>query len=239
LTPFAIKEIVLLDSFNFRLIMIVAGITFITAIFNFEALKEGKLSIIDVILEVELPITIALGIFFFKESLSIFQITFIGFIFIGMILVATKSFSHWKTKLEKGVLIAFIAAILMGITNFATASSARSSSVLLTIWLVWISTAILSILIIAAREGPKQFFKNGLKFKWIILAMGIFDTFAWLFYAYAILDKEVSIVTAITESYPAIAIWLGFYINKEKINWHQWLGAAIALCASLILAFFA
>jgi len=60
---------------------------------------------------------------------------------------------------------------------------------------------------------------------------------AWLFYILATLKNEISITTAITESFPAIAIFLGAWFNKEKINWHQWLGAGIALGASFALAF--
>lgn len=83
----------------------------------------------------------------------------------------------------------------------------------------------------------KKFIKNGIKFKWLILAMGLFDTIAWVFYAFATKNTEISITTAITESYPAIAMFLGIVINKEKIRWHQYLGAVFALGASFILGF--
>jgi uncharacterized membrane protein len=66
--------------------------------------------------------------------------------------------------------------------------------------------------------------------------MGIFDTIAWICYAYAVLDHQISIITAITESYPAIALFLGLWFNKEKILWHQYIGAALALIGSFILA---
>ena len=69
--------------------------------------------------------------------------------------------------------------------------------------------------------------------------MGIFDTLAWIFYSFAVLNNEISVITAITESFPAIAMTLGFLINKEKIRWYQWLGGAVALSASFILAFLA
>ena len=67
--------------------------------------------------------------------------------------------------------------------------------------------------------------------------MGAFDTLAWLFYSFATKDGNVAIVTAITESYPSLALFLGLWINKEKIKAHQYIGAGLAIFASITLAF--
>lgn len=235
--PFAIKDLHLFSTYNLLLLLIISIVTFIAALLDFEALKEGKLSIIDVIIELELPATIILGFIFFKESLTLLQLLIISSIFIGIILIATKSFSHWKIRLEKGVLLAFFAAISMALVNFFMTKSARQISPSITILGIWVITAVFALFFVWKREGFSKLIKNGIKFKWIVLAMGIFDTLAWLFYILATLRNEISIITAITESFPAIAIFLGAYINKEKINWHQWLGAGLALSASFALAF--
>lgn len=237
LTPLVIKDFskILLTQ-NLLLIAGFSVIIFIVALLNFEALKEGKLSVIDAILEIELPVTIGLSFWFFKETLSIFQLFIISLIFIGIVLIATKSFSHWKTRLEKGVLLAFFAAIGMGIVNFLTATYSRAISPIPVIWATWLVTFLISMLFIVKREGAKKMIKNGLKFKWLILAMGIFDTLAWLFYAYAVFENEISITTAITESYPAIGLFLGLWLNREKIKWYQYAGSFLALISSVILA---
>jgi drug/metabolite transporter (DMT)-like permease len=235
--PFAIKDFNLISTYNLLLLLVVSIVTFIAALFNFEALKEGKISIIDVIIELELPTTIILGFIFFRESLTSLQFLIIFFIFIGIILAATKSFSHWKQRLEKGALLAFFAAIGMGFVNFLMAKSARDISPSITILGIWIITALFSLFFIWKREGFSKLIKNSKKFKCIILAMGIFDTLAWTFYILATSKNEISIITAITESYPAIALLLGVWINREKIRWYQWAGAGIALIASFILAF--
>ncbi|MDP2925667.1 MAG: DMT family transporter [Nanoarchaeota archaeon] len=237
LIPFIIKEIPLLFSLpNFLLLLLLGAITFFIALFNFEALKKGKLSVIDVIIELELPVTIILGFLFFRETLSYLQIFVISLIFIGIVLMATKSFKHFKTKLEKGVLFALIAAIGMGLINFLTAASSKQVSPLMAIWVPWLIFSIICILYIGKREGLRKLVKNSLKFRYLILFMGIFDTAAWLFYAFAVHESEISIITAITESYPAIALFLGVFINREKIKWYQYLGAILALLLSFILA---
>ena len=69
--------------------------------------------------------------------------------------------------------------------------------------------------------------------------MGIFDMLAWLLYAFAVEGNEIALTIAITESYPAVALFLGLWLNHEKINWHQYCGAALALGASMFLGFVA
>ena len=239
LTPFIIKDFKLLFSLsNIILLSVLGVITFFAALFNFEALKKGKLSIVDVIIEIELPVTIILAYFFFKESLSLPQFSAIFLIFIGIILVATKSFSHWKVKIERGLILAVIAAIGMGFIDFLTSASSRAISPIMAIWFPWMIFSILCLAVIIKRGEFGLFTKNASKFKWLLIAMALFDTFAWLFYAYAVNKNDIAVITAITECYPALAMFLGLWINKERINFHQYLGAALAITASIALAFF-
>src|SRR3989338_4850386 len=92
LLPFAWNELPsLFIPSNMILVSVLGIITFIAAILDFEALKQGKLSVIEVILEIELPVTIILGLVFFKEILSIPQLAVIALIFIGIALMALKS----------------------------------------------------------------------------------------------------------------------------------------------------
>lgn len=237
--PFAVKDFHLLFSLqNLFLLVIFSVITFIAAVFDFEALKKGKISVVDVVLEIELPVTIILGIFLFGESLSLGQMGVISLIFVGIILIAIKSFSHFKGKLEKGVFLTFLAAIFMGVVNISMAYSGRNISPLITIWSIWFITGIFSIIFLIKKRTLIKTAKDSRKYWKIILTMGIFDTLAWLFFVFATLKSEISVIIAITESYPALAIFLGVWFNHEKINWHQYVGAALALGASITLAFF-
>jgi drug/metabolite transporter (DMT)-like permease len=238
LFPLVVNEMNLLFyPSNFLLLVFIGVVTFIMGLCDFEALKEGKISIIDVIIEIELPVTIVLGFIFFKETLSLEQFFVISLIFIGIILIAIKSFSRKIIKLERGVLIAVFAAIGMGLINFLTAAGSKSISPVMVVWTPWFVFTILCLVVIIRREGLHKLISNSKKFKVLILEMGIFDTLAWLFYALAVLKTEISITTAITESYPAIALALGVLINKEKINWYQYFGGGLALAACFALAF--
>ena len=237
LLPFVIKDFALLNSTsNIILLSSLGIIVFIDAILNFEALKQGKLSIVEVILEIELPVTVVLSFFFFKEYLSALQLTIIACVFFGIILIATKSFHHWKTKFEKGVWIAFATALLMGVVNFMTASSSKRISPLMAVWFPWVLFTIITLVVISRREGLADFGHNIKEFRWLLLMTGIVDTIAWVFYSYAVFKNPISIITAITESYPAIAMFLGLWLNKEKIKWHQYAGAGLAIAASILLS---
>ncbi len=241
LIPFILKDLnLLLSKSNLILLLVLGIITFFTAIINFEALKKGKLSVVDVVLEFELPITILLGFIFFRETLTTLQFIIISFIFLGIILIATKSknLKNIFKRVEKGVFIGIIAAIGMGFVNFFRATSSKQVSPLMAVWFPWVIFTILCLIIITKRRNITESITNLKKYKTLIISMGIFDTIAWIFYAFAVFKEEISIITAITESYPAIALFLGLWFNKERINWHQYLGAGIALISSFLLAFF-
>ena len=238
--PFIIKDLPLLFVKENLIFLVALGVlTFFDAILDFEALKEGKLSIIDVIFEIELPVTIALSYLFFKETLTTMQFIIIFIVLWGMVLIATKSFSHWRTRLEKGVWIAFASAILMGVVNFMTASSSKRISPLLAVWVPWVVFTFITLVVIWKREGLSNFGKNLRQFRWLLIMTGITDTIAWIFYSFAVLKNNIGIITAITECYPALAMFLGLWLNKETIKWHQYLGAGLALAGSIVLAIIA
>jgi len=234
--PFIIGELpLLLIPENFALLVVLGIVAFAAAIINFEALREGKLSVIDVIFEIELPVTVLLAFVFFGEVFSMIQFFLVICVLIGIVLIATKSFKHWRTRLEKGVLLAFIAAILMGCTNFLIATSARQVSPLVAVWFSWVLVAVLCLVIIARKKTLNLFVRNFWRYKWLMLIMAFADLTAWILYSLALVENELWIVTAITESYPAVALILGVKLNKEKAKKHQYLGALIALVACILL----
>lgn len=236
LFPLVFAEISLL-SFPAMLLMLILGVlTFVVGAIDFEALKQGKLSVIDVMLEIELPFTMILAFILFQETVSVMQGVLISIIFVGAVLLALGNLS-WKAKMEKGALLALIAAVGMAGVNFLTAAGSRLASPVMAIWLPAVIFTVLSLVIIVQREGCKAFMRQAGKYKTLAIVMGIIDTLAWVLYAFSTVDNKIAIATAITESYPAIALMLGVAFNNEKIVPHQVLGGLMALVASISLAF--
>lgn len=240
LLPFVFKEIPFLFTKDNLILLAVLGlVVFIVSVINFEALKRGKLSVVEAISEIELPVTAILAFFFFRERLMPFQLVLVSIIFFGLILVATRSFSS-KQKMkhiEKGVFLALLTALGTGVVNFLTATSSKQISPLMAVWVPWVIFTILCVIFIERKEGLVKFISNGKLHKRLILSMGLVDTLAWVLYAFSVLHTKLTITTAITESYAAVALFLGVWVNKEKIRIHQYIGAGMALSASVLLAF--
>ncbi|MGV8150371.1 MAG: DMT family transporter [Candidatus Woesearchaeota archaeon] len=237
LTPFVINDLnQLINTGNIIFLVSLGVVVFVAAIFNFQALKEGKLSVIDVVLTLELPVTIILSILFFKEVLSSLQIFMIASMMIGIILIATEKFSSYKQLIEKGVYIAIVAAVLTGAVNFMTATGSKVVSPMIAVWAPWVLMTIFCLIVIVYRKGFVEFTSKAKEHTSLIIFMGIFDTIAWVFYAYAVQDYSISIITAIAGGYPVIAMLMGLWFNKESIKWYQYIGAALALIASFVLA---
>jgi len=135
LFPFITKDLVNLS--NHAPLLILLGIlTFAISIINFEALKRGKLSVVEVMLQIELPVTVLLAIFLFQEVISPLQTVLLAVIFFGLISLSSEKFT--MKHLEKGVILALIAGVGSGFINVFTAYNAQLTSPLLTIWVAWV-----------------------------------------------------------------------------------------------------
>lgn len=238
LFPFVVADLPKLFEPSLALLLLVLGIiTYVFAIVNFKAYKVGKLSVVEVMLEIELPITVILGMLFLGERLTVLQLGLMVLLFVGIILMALQKLTlHIFTGLEKGILLGAISAFGMGFINFLTAVAAQGITPVMAIWVPWFIFTIISAFVLIKNKELKPLLRKCVSAKWDILSMGIYDTLAWTFYALALSQSTVSLTTAVTESYPAIGMFLGIMINKEKIVRHQLLGGVVAVVCSIILA---
>ncbi len=237
LLPFVWHDLALVLQRSNFLILLGLGITaFIVAISNFEALKRGKLSIVEVLMELELPLTVIMGLIFLKEHINILQILLMVMIFVGIILIATKPGEIKKHHFfEKGAVLALITAIGYGLVNFLTAVGAKEISPLLTIWFPWVVFVGICICYLIYHGRLKTASRHIRNYAWLIVGMGIFDTLAWVLFAIALAKKELAVTIAITESYPVISLLLGITINHEKISKLQLVGATMTVAASFVI----
>jgi len=250
LLPFAIRYFYQLN-FESMIPLVVLGIVdLFFGLTLLRAYEQGKLSVIEVIMTMELPLTVLFGVLFFHESLSWLQTFLVLVIVCGIFFISKEPKTFYQKIicfilrrdkiLEKGAIIALGAAFFSSFYNFFIAYNSRNVSPFLTIWLPWSISLSVLLLYFYFRNG----FKKGLsilvddikKYKRIIFSGAIVDASAWVFYAAAVSKGELAIITAITESYPALAMFYGVRLNKEKISKFQYIGAALALGGSLIIA---
>ncbi len=239
LLPFIRNDLAHLSSAHIFLLLLLSAVTLFATLFDFQALKEGKISVIEPLLGMELPITVGLGILIGSDSLNLLQLVLVGTIFVSMILTITKESKHLhyhKRLLEKGVMLAGIGAVGMGLTNFLVGTSSQQISPLVTIWFVHSLLGIIAAIALARKKSLRTFFLQAGKHLPLVFGLGFLDNFAWISFAIASTHIPISITTAISESYIALAALLGLYINKEKLQRHQVFGVAITIVAIVFLA---
>ncbi len=245
LLPFVIGDFSKLHWGNVWPLILLGVIDFFYGITLLKAYDRGKLSVVEIIMTVELPFTVLLGMSFFKEKLTLPQTLLILLILSGIIFISkspatlmdklVKFFTGRAHRLEKGVILAVIAAFISGFYNFMVAFNARDISAVMAIWFPWTMSFLCLFVYVLFKKGFKTFINKSKKEKGMILITGLIDTLAWISFSIALSKNELSITTAITESYPAIAMFLGIKYNREKISGSQYFGAVAALMGSVII----
>ncbi len=219
-------------------ILVSAGILlFVAALLEFEALKEGKISVIEPTWSLEIPAAAVLASLVLSESLSAQQtIAIIGLI-AGLILVSYRSGTlHKRFLFEKGVRISILAALLMGVTNFFVGWGARETDPLLINFIISAISLIGSGIFLIAKDKLRSTFNHILTFPKTVIPMMVLDNVAWIAFAYGLALAPIGITVALSESYIVIAVLLGIFIGREKLERHQYFGLVIAVVAAITLA---
>lgn len=219
------------------ILSIASVVILLAALLNFEALKRGKISVIEPIFALEVPVTILLATVILNEWLTFWQGGLITALMLGIFLVATKSWSSLaRIKFEKGVFLAMVGMITMGAVNFLFGVGARQTSPILINWF----TSLISVLVVtgylASQSRLSEIIRDWHSHKKLILGVSIFDNLAWVTYSYSMLYIPIAVATSISESYIALAASLGLIFNREKLKRHQWFGLVICVIAVVILA---
>ncbi len=241
LLPFVWQELpnIFSNSNGIILLLVVSVITVIASLFDFEALKEGKISIINPITGLELPITVALSIFLLGDWLGWLDLILILAVFIGIALASFggKLRHFFETNyLERGVILALVSAITMALLNFFVGVSSEETSPLLTIWFSFLFAGIFCLIIMFftgtirdvghdLRHNPK-----------LIIAQCSLDTLGWVAFAQSTTFVSIAITTTISEAYVALSALLGLWVGREKLATHQKIGIAITVAGVLILS---
>ncbi len=223
------KELILLTATSF--------IIFLAALFDFQALKVGKLSVVEPIFALEVPIAALLAGFVLHEHLNLEQILLVILIILGIFLVSNRSLDFFKKfRWEKGVKLALLATLCIGLTNFFVGVSARVTDPLMINWFLDLFIFVACLIYLTVAGEWRQTFGHWQTEKRLIFSVSIVDNMAWIAYAYSVLYLPIAIAVSISESYIALAALLGIFLNREKLKKHQYLGLVITVIAVIVLA---
>lgn len=237
LYPFVYRDIFSAVTFHSSILWMASFVILIAALFDFEALRIGKISVVEPIFAFEVPVAGFFAATVIHEQLTSLQTFFIIALVIGVFLVSTRSFSHFKNiHMEKGVGYAVLAMFGLGVSSFLFGFAARETSPLMINWVSSIFIAVVALVYLAFK-GKLAEVTHGIRTnKRLILNMGFFDTLAWVTFSYATLYIPIVIATGVSEGYVAFAGGLGLLFNKEKLKVHQWVGFGLAVVAVVVLA---
>jgi drug/metabolite transporter (DMT)-like permease len=243
LAPFSLQKMITFFATGIGLGQLVvlgcALVLFVAALFDLEALKEGKLSIVEPIWSLEIIFSAILAFAVLGERLGFSQIVLIILLILGLFLVALREKDHLKLKsffVEKGVFLAASAAALMGTANFLMGWSARISDPISINFVVNVVLTVLCGLYLFFNGKLKKLFVDMKASPMLMVSMSISDTIAWVAFAFAMSLAPIGVAVALSESYIIIAVILGFFINHEKIQRHQKIGLIMAIITAVILA---
>jgi len=240
LLPFVFHDIKLLTiSWQHWPLLILLSCTFLLAVFfDFEALRRGKISVVNPIYALEVPIVAILAAVIAHEFLNSWQIVIILLLFLGLVLLSVTSFSIFKKiHVETGAGWAFIGTIFMGAGNFLCLYASRQTNPLLVNWFTSVLLAIFCLIMLLRKFKKQEILLAIKENKKLIINMVFFDNLAWIAYAYSGLYLPLAIATGITESYIAVSVILGLKFNHEKLKGHQFFGLAITIICAIVLAF--
>lgn len=181
------------------------------------------------------------GDFFIQKTTRLMGLykTLFLMIFAGIALAAAARLDHLhihKRIFEKGVALAFAGAFLSALTNFYIGTYSKHMSPLFVIWATHTMLALLCGAYMLVRGEFGSLWGIVKKHPGPVIAQSIFDNAAWIGYAFATSIIPISLTVSISESYIALAALLGYFVGKEKLGWHQLVGAIIAFIGVFFLA---
>lgn len=240
LLPFVWKDLPSIFNSGPQTILVIAMAAvslLVAAIAEFEALKRGKLSIVEPLWSLEVPIAAILAFFLISERISLYQVGLIVILLACLMMVSFKEKSLNKSLfLEKGVVIAVISALLMGSANFFVGWGGRVSDPLIMNFSVDVFMMVASaIVLLARRRFHRSFLDLEHNYK-MLVPMAILDNGAWIAYVLAMTLAPIAVATALSESYIIIAVLLGLYLNKERLQPHQKIGLVGAVVSAIVLS---
>jgi len=238
LTPFVWNDLAILSQQGpFLALLAASSVITVAAMFDFESLKRGKIAIIKPVCALEVPIAAVLAIIVISETLGMAEIILISTLVIGLIMISLRS-HHFSRKawIERGVFLAIVGAILMGMSNFLIALGARITNPLMVIWFSSMFMSMICIFYLMTNRRLGNMMHDFRRNPKLMLSVGVMDNLAWISFAFAASLIPISIAVALSESYIALAALLGLMINRERLSAHQKVGLITALGSAALLA---
>lgn len=237
LAPFVWKNIPRLAAADIALSASAALVLLVAAVLQLEGFKRGKLSVLEPLMSFEIFAASALSFLFLRDHISPLQIGLIAIVIVGLFMVSFRGKLMARSFfVEKGVYIFVVGSLLMGAADFLLGWGARETDPLMANFIMNVVMLLASGLFIAINPASRASVRALKANRGLLLALSLADNVAWIAYAVAMTIVPIAVATGLSESSIIIAVLLGLFINKERLQRHQKIGLAIAVASVISLA---
>ena len=180
--------------------------------------------------------------FFLGDRLGWSALIALSLILVAVVLVGFVPGADVHLPSAKGLLFAVIAGAGIGTILIVLKFSPSDSGIASIIVMRLVSAIFLNFFLVAAWLRNRKHRSDAVamkiegKFWWAVIAAGIFDSSANIFFTLALRSGSLSVVSVLTALYPLGTIILARLVLKEKIARVQMLGVLVALAGSAVLA---
>ncbi len=236
LTPFVLDDLERVTARGAALLLLVGVVSIVSAALNFEALRLGKMAVIQPIIGLEVPIVVALGFFVAGERLSSLQLALIGLVFVGIVGLAATGRRRAGRLLERGALLGFLGALGLASLTFLVGYASRTDTPMLVIWSSHGVVALFLAAVLAAQGELGGLWADVRRRPTMLFSLCVLDNLAWLAFGYAAVLIPIAIATTVSENFITLSVILGVVVNRERLRKRQWFGAAAAIAGVVLLA---
>jgi drug/metabolite transporter (DMT)-like permease len=202
----------------------------------YRAFEVGVLSLVSPIASSYAIVTVILA-FLSGEVLTAIQNLAIVFVLLGVIVCSIpakrttgslKQMLRWHDGSLQGIIMALIAALGYGATFWLLGFLVTPGLGSITpIWLIRIMTPCILFVFAPLMKQSLKFPPRSLW--WALIAVGFFDTLAYIGYTTGMLQGEISLVTMFSSLYSVVTIILAWIFLRERLYRNQWLGIVVIL----------
>ena len=210
---------------------VISGVVLLAYYF---ALSLGKASLVAPIFSCLTVVAVVLSISILDEALTALQLCSIVVVFLGIILVAFERRKGDVSSPKLSVLLALFAAVLGGSNLILQKWIADSGHYLMGFLLTRISmAALMTPLAVHSHEsGSVRVMGNLPK----LALLGLIDVSAFFAWYLGLRVGQVSIVTPIATSSPAVTVVLAHLFLKERVRPHQRIGILAIIFGIVLLS---
>jgi drug/metabolite transporter (DMT)-like permease len=202
----------------------------------YKALALGPIAIVSPIGGAYVAVAVLLVVAFLGERLSLGQTVGVVITVAGIVITSTdaRSVAAALSRPKPGVWLALGAMLLFGGWAALMAYATRTNDGLAMILLQRILSlaASLAIVLLLRRSLPRRV---GLATAGVVLASGLFDTLANVFYVIGVQAGFAAIVATGSGVYPIIPALLGIIVMGERLAPNQYVGIAVLLAGLVTL----